>query len=472
MFTGSVGDGTERGINHFAHEGLIRECFGAHYGVMRKLSPLILENKIKAYNLPQGITMQLYRAMGAHQPGIITHVGLNTFVDPDQSCGQLNEISDERYVKKVQLDGKDYLFYKTPDKIDFALIRGTEADEDGNISLRGEALKLDGIPIAIATHNTGGKVIVQVERIVKRGTIDPKVVHIPRTWVDYVCVAQDKENHIQTASTYYDESFCSSAVCVEKKKKELPLNIRKLVARRCALLLKKEDYILNFGIGVPEMVSAVLEEEGVLQDYVTTIESGVIGGEAQGGADFGIAKSPEALITAENQFDFYQGGGVDTAFLGLAQCDKEGNINVSKFGSTLVTGSGGFIDIAQNSKTVIFCGTFMVKGTEISIEDGQLKIEKEGSGGKFLDAVEQITYSGAYARTSGQRAYAVTERAMFRMSEEGLVVEEIAPGIDLEKDVLAHMEFEPRISEHLKTMDEKIFSESLMGMKNKKEEEV
>lgn len=464
MFTGSVGDGSERGINHFAHEGLIRECFGAHYGVMRPLSPMILQNKIKAYNLPQGVTIQLYRALGAHQPGILTHVGMGTFVDPEQSGGKLNEISDEEYVKKVQIDGKNYLFYKTPDKIDFALLRGTEADEDGNISIRKEALKIDGIPIAIATHNSGGKVIVQVERIVRRGTIDPKAVHIPRTLVDYVCVTQHKENHMQTGVTDFNEDFSTSTGYIENVKKEIPLTLRKVVARRCARLLAHSDYILNFGVGVPEMVSAVLDEEGVAQNFLTTVESGVVGGVAQGGGDFGVAKSPEALITADNQFDFYQGGGVDTAFLGLAQCDKEGNINVSKFGSTTVTGSGGFIDIAQNSKKVIFCGTFMVKGTKADIRDGKLHIVEEGTGVKFLDQVEQITYSGKYARTSGQTVYAVTERAMFHLGELGWVLEEVAPGIDVEKDVLSHMKFRPLISENLKLMDETIFCDSPMGL--------
>lgn len=464
MFTGSVGDGSTRGINHFAHEGLIRECFGAHYGVMRTMSPLILKNKIKAYNLPQGVIIQLYRAMGAHQPGIITHVGLGTFVDPGQSSGKLNEISDEDFVKKVQIDGKDYLFYKTPENIDFALLRGTEADEDGNISIRKEGLKIDGIPIATATHNCGGKVIVQVERIVRRGTLDPKSIHLPRTLVDYVCVAEHPENHMQSAEIEYDESLCTNRFCVAKEKTELPLTLRKVIARRCALLLTPNDYILNYGIGVPEMVGAVLDEEGVANHYLTTVESGIIGGCVKGGPDFGVASSPEAIVTADNQFDFYQGGGIDAAFLGLAQSDKEGNINVSKFGSTMVTGSGGFIDIAQNAKKVVFCGTFFVKGTQADIKDGHLKITQEGTGIKFLDKVEQITYSGTYARTSGQTVYAVTERAVFHLTNKGWMLEEIAPGVDLEKDILTYMAFKPIISSDLKTMDACIFDAAPMNL--------
>lgn len=464
MFTGSVGDGSERGINHFAHEGLIRECFGAHYGVMRKLSPLILENKIKAYNLPQGITVQLYRAMGAHQPGIISHVGLGTFADPDLDGGKLNEISDEDFVKKIEIDGKPYLYYKTPGKIDFALVRGTEADEDGNISLRKEALRMDTIPVAIATKNSGGKVIVQVERIVRRGTIDPKAVALPRNMVDYVCVTQDMKNHMHTQITQYNEDFVSSAGYYVKAKTVLPLNAKKVAARRAAMLLDKNDYVLNFGVGVSDMVSVILDEEGIAEHFVQTAESGITGGISQSGGDFGVARCPEALVDVAYQFDYYQGGGIDTAFLGLAQCDKDGNINVSKFGNSLVTGSGGFGDISQNAKKVVFCGTFMVKSGELQLSDGKLNIQKEGSGVKFLNAVEQITYSGKYARQVGQTAYAVTERAVFQLKEDGWELIEIAPGVDLEKDILAHMEFRPQISSDLKMMDHRLFSEAAMGL--------
>ena len=464
MFTGSVGDGTERGINHFAHEGLIRECFGAHYGVMRTLSPLILGNKIKAYNVPQGITIHLYRAMGSHLPGVISHVGLNTFVDPDLEGGKLNDISDEEYVRKIQVDGKDYLFYKNPGKIDVAVIRGTEADEDGNISFRKEALKLDSIPIAIAAKNSGGKVIVQVERIVRRGTLDPKEVVIPRIWVDCVCVIQDKVNHMQTGATQFDEDFASSSAYFERPRVNIPFSIRKIIARRCAMLLGNDDFVLNYGIGMPELVSAVLGEEGVSDKYVTTIESGVVGGIAQAGLDFGVARYPEALIDAPYQFDFYQGGGIDMAFLGLAECDKDGNINVSKFGRTIVTGSGGFIDIAQNSKSVVFCGTFMAKGSEIVVKDGKLDIVKEGTGSKFVERVQQVTFSGKYASKSGQKVYAVTERALFQLGESGWILKEVAPGVDIQKDILAHMKFQPEVPDHVKLMDSRIFMEKAIGL--------
>lgn len=466
MFTGSVGDGSERGINHFAHEGLIRECFGAHYGVMRKLSPLIIGNKIKAYNLPQGITVQLYRAMGSRQPGIISHVGLGTFADPDLDGGRLNAVSDEEYVRKIEIDGKPYLFYKTPDRIDYAMVRGTEADEDGNISMRKEALRGDSIPIAIAAKNTGGKVIVQVSRIVRRGSIDPKAVLLPRNLVDYVVVEQDPANHMHTQTTLYNEEFYrADGARTAVQEPPLPLSAKKVAARRSAMLLDRDDYILNFGVGVSDMVSTILKEEGVTEGFLQTAESGIIGGISQSGGDFGVAKNPEALVDVANQFDFYQGGGIDAAFLGLAQCDKEGNINVSKFGNTLVTGSGGFGDIAQNAKKVVFCGTFMVKPGKYRIENGKLEILEEGKGAKFLDRVEQITYSGRYARSCGQKAYAVTERCVLRLDQDGWTLIETAPGIDLERDILAHMDFMPMVSADMTQMPSCLFREEKMGLK-------
>jgi len=467
FFTGSVGAGNTGGINHFAHEGMIDDCFGAHYGVMRQMSPLILQNKIKAYNLPQGVTVQLYRAMAAHQPGIITQVGLGTFTDPDLDGGRLNEAADKEYCSKVKIDGKDYIFYRTPtDKIDYCLVRGTEADEDGNIGMSREALRMDTMDVAMATHNSGGKVIVQVEDIVRRGTIDPKAVMLPRSLVDYVCVCKDPvHDHMHTQVTSYNRHFHSSCYVPEKKNVNLPLNARKVAARRAVMLISKSDYILNFGVGVPDTAAMVMEEEGMTGDYIVTAESGIIGGSAQGGGDFGVAANPECLVDVANQFDMYQGGIIDVCFLGMAQCDRHGNINVSKFGSTLVTGSGGFIDISQTSKTVVFAATFMAKNGKMSFEGNQLHINEEGEGVKFVSDVEQITYSGDFARKSGQKAYVVTERCVFRLEPQGWTLIEIAPGIDLEKDILAHMEFRPEISENLRFMDSRLFGEALINIK-------
>ena len=465
MYTGSVGDGEERGINHFAHEGLIRETFGAHYGTIRKLSPLILQNKIKAYNIPQGVIIQLYRALGANLPGIITHVGLETFIDPKYEGGKLNSISDEDYVKRIEVDGKDYLYYKNPGKINYALLRGTESDENGNISFKNEGLSLDSLTIAIACKNSGGKVIIQVERMVKNGEINPKDVVIPNILIDYVVVCSDKKYHMQTGGTHFNEDFLLNKTIENNIKKHEKLDIRKIIARRCAMFLNKDIRVLNFGIGIPEIVSQILDEEQIAQNYVTTIESGIIGGIAQKGLDFGVAKYPEAIIDATYQFDFYDGGGIDMAFLGMGECDRYGNINVSKLGN-VVTGSGGFIDIAQNSKAVIFTGTFTAGGLEIDITNGKLHIIKEGKNKKFVNDVSQITYAGSYGFNSGQKVYVVTERAVFELCEKGFKLIEIAPGINLEKDILSQMEFMPEISHELKIMDLIIFNDKLMGLNN------
>lgn len=464
MYTGSVGDGEERGINHFAHEGLIRETFGAHYGTIKKLSPLILENKIRAYNIPQGVIIQLYRALGAGLPGIITHVGLETFIDPKYDGGKLNEISTEDYVKRIEIDGKDYLYYKNPGKINYALIRGTEADKNGNISFKNEGLRLDSLTIAIACRNSGGKVIVQVEKLVENGDIKPKDVVLPGILVDYVVVTKDKTNHMQTGGTYYNEDFLINKH-IDTEYAVRQLDIRKVIARRCAMFLNKDIRVLNFGIGIPELVSAVLAEEQAAENYVTTIESGIVGGIAQSGMDFGVAKYPEAIIDATYQFDYYDGGGIDMAFLGMGECDRYGNINVSKLGNT-VTGSGGFIDIAQNSKTVVFMGTFTAGGLKVNVANGMLNIIKDGKSKKFVNHVAQITYAGSYGYKSGQTVYVVTERAVFKLCENGFELIEIAPGINLDRDILQQMEFIPEISHELKVMDARIFNNNLMGLNN------
>jgi propionate CoA-transferase len=463
MFTASVGCGEEGGINHFAHEGLIRETYGAHYGVIRKLSPLINENKIKAYNIPQGVIIHLYRAMGGHQPGIITHVGLNTFIDPDFEGGRLNTISDEEQVKKIQIEGKDYLFYKAPKKIDYCLIRGTEADEDGNISFRNEGITLDGLTIAIATRNSGGKVIVQVAHKVKNGTIDPKAVKIPGILVDYAVVAKDKENHKQTGDTYFNEEFVSNRYSTETINQTIKYDVRKIIARRCAMMTNKNYHVLNFGVGMPELVSGVLGEEGIASNFTTTVESGIIGGIALSGPGFGMARYPQAILDAPYQFDFYDGGGIDMAFLGMGEANMNGDINVSKLGS-LITGSGGFIDIAQNAKSVVFCGTFTAGGLAVAAKDGKLEIISEGKSKKFVNNLVQVTYAGNLAGKTGQKAYIVTERAVFSITGDGVTLIEIAPGVDLEKDVVGQMEFRPNISEDLKLMDERIFMEEPMGL--------
>ncbi len=471
LWASGIGDGGDvRGLNHLCHEGLIKKTIGGHYGLIKKLGPLVAKNKIVAYNFPQGVLTQMFREMAAKKPGVLTHVGLGTFVDPDFEGGKINDITTEDLVEKIEVNGENYLFYKSQ-KINFALIRGTEADEDGNIGFTKEALTLESLSTAMAAKNNGGKVIVQVERRVKNGTLNTKDVVIPGILVDYVVEVEDLKNHMQTAGTQFNEGFISNRRIYEEKHNDLPLTDRKVIARRAAMQMTNEMTVLNYGIGVPEGVAEVLKEEGIKENFIATVEPGLIGGIPLGGLNFGSALSPHAILDEPYQFDFYDGGGIDITFLGMAQCDESANINVSKFGPK-VAGCGGFIDISQNAKEVVFCGTFTASGLKTKVEKGMLKIIEEGKSKKFINKVEQITYNGLFesARKSGKKVLIVTERAVFEIQEKGLILTEIAPGIDLEQDIIAQMDFKPIISDRLKLMDERIFKEGLMGLSLKASE--
>lgn len=467
MWASGVGDGgSVRGLNHLCHEGLLKKVIGGHFGLIKRLIPLVVDNKIEAYNFPQGVLCQMFREMGAKKPGVLTHVGLGTFVDPDFEGGKLNEVTKDDIVQKIKVNDKDYLFYKSQE-IDFAIIRGTEADENGNISLRKEALTLEALAVAIAAKNNGGKVIVQVEKKVKNGTIPPKEVTIPGILVDVVAVTEDIKNHMQTAGTQFNEDFISGRSVFYEELKELPLDERKIIARRSALEVDLSKRVLNYGIGVPEGVAAVLKEEGIQGYFTASVEPGLIGGIALGGLNFGSAIGPEAIIDEPYQFDFYDGGGIDITFLGMAQCDAEGNLNVSRFGPR-IAGCGGFIDISQNAKSAVFCGTFTAGGLETKIVNGRLEILQEGKVKKFIEKIDQITFNGVYERQKGGRKITfATERAVFELRAEGLTLTEIAPGIDLQKHILEQMEFKPLVCKNLREMDSRIFYSELMGLKER-----
>ncbi|MEH7106904.1 acyl CoA:acetate/3-ketoacid CoA transferase [Bacillus sp. JJ1764] len=469
LYAAGIGDGGERGLNHYAHEGLIKKVIGGHWGLAPKLQPLVAANKIEAYNLPQGVIAQMFRDSAAGKPRTITHVGLGTFVDPDIDGGKLNEVTTEKIVEKVCFDGKEYLAYKTQ-KIDIAIVKGTEADENGNISFGKEPLTLEVLSIAMNAKNNGGMVIVQVEKMVKNGSIDPKQVKIPGILVDYVVVVDKIENHMQTFGTQFNDAFVRSDVVIKKETNVYPLNERKVIARRAAMLLDPNKKVLNYGIGVPEIIAEVLREEGQEKGFTPTIEPGAVGGTPAGGLDFGCSAVPEAIIDQPYMFDFYDGGGIDAAFLGLAQCDGDGNINVSKFGPK-IAGCGGFINITQNAEELAFCGTFTAGGLKVRAADGKLDILQEGKAKKFISSVEQITFSGNVARQNGKKVIYITERAVFELLPEGLTLTEIAPGVDIQKDIFDQMEFIPLIVENLKTMDERIFMNNPMGL-NFEEEKV
>lgn len=460
IYAAGQGDGNEKGLNHFGHEGLVSKVIGGHWALAPKLQKLALENKIYAYNLPQGVISHLFRDIAAGKPGTITHVGLKTFVDPRIEGGKINEVTTEDIVKVINIEDKEFLLYKAF-PIDVVILRATYCDEDGNASLEREAATLDATAMAQAAKNSGGKVILQVEKVVAKGSIDPRKVKIPGIYVDAIVVA-NKENHKQTFAEEYNPSYCGDVRVPVDSIASLPLDERKIIARRAAMELVPNAAI-NLGIGVPEGVAIVANEEGLGHKMILTVEAGPIGGVPAGGLSFGASTNPESILDQASQFDFYDGGGLDVAFLGLAQCDKHGNVNVSKFGPK-IAGCGGFINITQNAKKVVYCGTFKAGGLKVKVEDERLVIEKEGKFSKFLEQVEQITFSGEYAVDVEQPVLYITERAVFRLTKEGIVLEEIAPGLDLEKDILAHMDFEPIISSDLKFMDKRIFRNEPMGL--------
>jgi propionate CoA-transferase len=461
VFAAAPGDGKERGANRLAHKGLIKRVIGGHWALVPKIAKMANNNAIEAYNFPMGTLTQLFRDIAAHRGGILTQVGLGTFVDPRQDGGKLNEVTTENLVELMTIDGQEWLFYKTF-PINVCFLRGTTSDPHGNTTLEKEALTLDNLAIAMATKNSLGLTIVQTERIAESSTLNPRLVKIPRIMVDCVVVSEP-ENHKQTYGTDYNPAFASEIRAITDNLTPLELTERKIIARRCAYELPMGGTI-NLGIGMPEGIAAVANEEKIIDFITLTAEPGVIGGLPQSGLDFGCSINIDALLDQNQQFDFYDGGGLDLAALGLAEADAHGNVNVSKFGPK-IAGAGGFINISQNARKLVFAGTFTAGGLKIGIEDGNVVIHQEGRVKKFVNRVEQITFNGKMAALREKPVYYVTERCVFKLRYNGLELTEVAPGINIERDILAHMDFEPIINKP-KIMAACIFQEGPMKLNN------
>lgn len=452
VHTGGIGDRQGGGMDHLAHRGLARRVIAGYWGMAPRMGEMAAAGDFEAYNFPQGVLSQLFREIASGRPGLVTHVGLGTFCDPRLEGGRLNAVTHEDLIQVVELAGREWLFYPAF-PIDVCFIRGTTADEDGNLSLEHEGARLETLAMAQATRNSGGIVIAQVKRLAARGTLDPRTVVVPGICVDVLVLHPQQQ---QVVTDVYNPGYSGEIRQVLSSLPEFPLDARKVVARRAIREIAEGDTV-NLGVGIADGIAAVAAEEGRLDQFTLTIEQGLVGGVPARGVIFGVATNPVAIIDQPAQFDFYDGGGLDIAFLGFAQVDQHGDVNVSKFGSRIV-GTGGFVNISQNAHAVVFCGTFTSGGLDAQVTDGSLTLVKEGVHRKFVERVDQVTFSGREALRRGQRVLYVTERAVFELGPTGLILREVAPGVDVGRHVLDLIGF-PVTIDGPQVMDPAIFGQ-------------
>ncbi|GGD33794.1 acyl CoA:acetate/3-ketoacid CoA transferase [Aureimonas glaciei] len=453
-----IGDRQLKGAARFRHPGMLKRSLTSALVDSPPLIALALDEAFESYTIPQGVISQLVREMAAGRPGLITRTGLHTFVDPRQLGGRQNKAAQEDIVEVLDIAGEEWLRYK-PFPLDVVILRGTTADEDGNVSMEEEAIPGEMLSCAQAARRLGAAVVVQVKRLARRGTLPQRSVRIPGILVDYVVVDPEQR---QTYASAYEPSYAGEMRVPAEAMRRLPFTERKIIARRAAMEIVP-GAVCNLGAGISTGVSAVAAEEGILEGITLSNEQGFIGGAPMTGPDSGTAQNFDAMVDQPYQFDFYDGGGLDVAFLSFAEIDAAGNVNVSRFGDTIV-GVGGFINISQNARKVVFSGTFTAGGLRVEGGDGRLTVLQEGRHSKFVEAVRQICYNGAFAREEGRKALFVTERAVFDVGAQGLELVEIAPGVDLERDILARMAFRPSISQSLRPMDARLFRAEPMGL--------
>ncbi len=454
-----MGNKAFSGIGRFAHKGLVKRVIGGHWGMNYTMGQLAVNEEIEAYNYPQGVMAQMMRNMSANGPGVITKIGLNTYIDPRQEGGKMNKSAKEDLVELIELDGEEWLRYK-PIPIDVAILRGTTADEDGYISCEEEVHYDELAAMAGAAKNNGGIVIVQVKYIAARNSLNVALTKIPGYLVDYVVVDSEQR---QTYEHYYEPYYCGvGRRPVNLKWTEPGINERKVIARRQAMELRP-NMLVNIGVGVSNGVPLILAEEGLSDQVTFSLEQGQSGGLPVLGIDAGAMVNPRIILDHPVQHDLYHGGVLNATCLSAAEIDFCGNVNVSKLGRN-VTGCGGFIDISQETHLIVFGGTLCTK-SRVVYENGEAHVVEQGKLHKFVNKVQQITFSADYALKLNKEVIFVTERCVFRMTPEGLMLTEIAPGLDIERDILANMDYKPLISKNLKLMPKELFTDRPMNLK-------